>query len=95
MTFTHVKGLPQGRPFFFEPTMTSHFRMQIVDTRTGDVVEWEPGLKVETDFIEDIIVRTRLRGVGLFKTTQHVENDLRVALDEAIFDLKRKIAAAH
>lgn len=65
--------------------------MQIVDTKTSEVVEFEPGLKVELDFVTDCVTRIVTKGVGLFKTQAHVETDVRKGIEEAIFALKSKV----
>lgn len=73
--------------------MPSRFRLQIVDTVTNRVVEWEPGLSVEIDFIEDVVSRTLARGVGIFRGSKHVADDLKAAIEESIFNLKKQVRA--
>ena len=65
--------------------------MQIVDTTTGDVVEYEPGLSVEINFVYDCVQRALSKGVGLFRGKKHVAKDLQAAIEETIFELKSKV----
>lgn len=65
--------------------------MQIVDRATGEVVQWEPGRAVELDFIEDITAMILSRGVGLFRTTDHVKRSIEDGLLDALKLLKSKI----
>lgn len=71
--------------------MASSFLMQIVDTRTNTVVEFEPGKTVEIDFVTDVVSRVIAKGVGVFRTQEHVAKDVRDAIEEAIYGLKLKI----
>lgn len=71
--------------------MASSFTMQIVDKRTGSVVEFEPGLTVEMDFITDVVQRVLDKGVGVFRTEAHVAADIRSGIEEAIYALKVKV----
>lgn len=64
--------------------------MQIVDTQTGAVVEYEPGQRVEMDFVADAAARIIAKGVAL-KTTTHVQKDIIDGLNEAIYALKLKV----
>lgn len=73
--------------------MASRFKMQIVDTVTGRVVEWEPGLSTEINFVEDCISRIVERGVGFGRTSKHVAKDIEDGITEAIFNLKKKVRA--
>lgn len=65
--------------------------MQIIDTATQGVVEWEPGRAVETDFIKDCVDRILAKGVGLLRSQSHVEEDIKAGIEEAIFALKLKV----
>lgn len=65
--------------------------MQIVDTRSGKVVEFEPGLSVEVNFIDDCVTRVIAKGVGFGRTQAHVEKDIRAAIEEVIHALKVKV----
>ena len=44
--------------------MASQFLMQIVDRRTGDVVQWEPGRVAEIDFVEVCTVQACENAAG-------------------------------
>ena len=78
--------------------MASRYLMQIVDKKTGDVVQFEPGLAIEKDFVEDcarrIIQRATRnivdRGVGIGCTTLHVEKDIEDGLDATVRDCIEK-----
>ena len=71
--------------------MASSFRMQIVDTRNGKVVEFEPGLSVEVNFVDDCVTRVIAKGVGFGRTQAHVAQDVRDAIEESIHALKIKV----
>lgn len=75
--------------------MTSRFKMQILDSITGDLVEWEPGLRIESEFITDCVSRILAKGVGMFRTSDHVGKDISNGIEEAILDLKRKVNPKH
>ena len=74
--------------------MPSNFMMQIRNKRTGEVVEFEPGLSVEVNFVDacvqkildnsvDLILS---KGVGLFRTSSHVKRDIQDGLEESVRD---------
>ena len=65
--------------------------MQIVDKRTGDIVQFEPGLSVEVNFIDDCVTRVLAKGVGIGRTQAHVAQDIRNGVEEAIHALKLKV----
>ncbi len=71
--------------------MTSRFYMQIVDKKTGEAVQFEPGLTVEKDFVEDCVKCIVARGVGLGRTSAHVAEDIRQGIVESIRELKLRI----
>ena len=73
--------------------MASKYLLQIISRDSGDVIQFEPGLSTEINFIDDIVTRTIAKGVGLFKSKTHVETDLRTAIGEALYELKSKIRA--
>lgn len=54
-------------------------------------MEFEPGRSIEKELVSDIVRRLKGKGVGLFRTTSHVELDVRSAIEEAIFELKAKV----
>ena len=69
----------------------SRFRIQIIDTHSGEVCEFHPGLKVEQDFVADLVARTIAKKVGLFKSSGNVETKLRAAIEEAFLELKKQV----
>lgn len=72
--------------------MASKFLLQIVEKETGKVIaQMEPGLGDERCFVDSILTRLHSKGVGVFKTSNHVVSDARAALEEAIFELKTKV----
>ena len=71
--------------------MASRFLMQIIDRKTGEVVQFEPGKVVETDFVEDCVEQVVRLGVGLGRTSNHVAADVRQGLEDAIWSLKRRV----
>lgn len=69
----------------------SDFRLQIID-KTGHVAHgWQPGDRVETELVTDLLARVKAKGVGVFRNEAHVLADVRAAFTEMIFDLKRRI----
>lgn len=71
--------------------MSSRYLLQIVDREDGTVVQFEPGLRAESDIITDCVNRVREKGVGLGRTSAHVEQDVCDAMGEAFHDLKSRI----
>lgn len=71
--------------------MASEFLMQILHVPTGEVVRWAPGQPVEAQFIEDLVSRVRAKGVGVGRTADHVAMDVRTAVMELLFDLKKLV----
>lgn len=87
--------------------MPSRYLMQIVDRKDGSVVQFEPGLQVEKDFVEDCTARiieraTKnivARGVGIGCTELHVTKDIvdglnatvRDCIEKSIIALKAKV----
>ena len=75
----------------FSVTMPSRFRIQIVDTYTNEVCEFEPGLQVEKDLVASCIEKTVAKGVGIFRTRKRVEAAIRQGIQEAVFELKKQV----
>lgn len=72
--------------------MASQYRIQVIDNFTGEpVATWEPGGKVETDLVEELVLRVRTKGVGVGRTAAHVEEDVRAALQELLYALKLRV----
>jgi hypothetical protein len=68
--------------------MASRFLIQIVNKKTGNVVEFEPGLRAEADFVESCVQSIVALGVGLTKTQAHVTADIRSGIQLAILEVK-------
>ena len=71
--------------------MASNFVMQIRHIPSGDFVEFAPGLRVESQLLEELCDRVQAKGVGVGRTTEHVIADLRAAWQELFFDLKKQV----
>ena len=71
--------------------MASDYLVQIVHRETGKVAEWAPGLRVETEFVENVCERVRQKGVGFVRTEAHVIADVRQAIRELLHDLKAQV----
>lgn len=65
--------------------------MQIVDKQTGEVVSYSPGSVIESELINNIADRTVARGVGIGRTANHVREDVKAAVHDAIMHLKSQI----
>ena len=66
--------------------------MQIVHAVTGRVVTgWQPGDKVETDLVDDLVVRVKQKGVGIFKSEERVLDGVREAFQEMLLALKGRV----
>lgn len=65
--------------------------MQVVDRVSGTIINFEPGLSVEVNFIDDCVTKIIARGVGLLRTSNHVEQDIRDGIEEAILALKSQV----
>lgn len=72
--------------------MPSEWLIQVVHAKTGEVCHsWLPGLAVERQFIEEIVNRTVSKGVGMWRTSAHVAEDVRSAVKELLYDLKSQV----
>jgi len=71
--------------------MASSFLMQIVNKSNGEIVQFEPGLSVEVNFVDACVTKILEKGVGLGRTSKHVANDIRDGIEETIQELKNKI----
>lgn len=71
--------------------MESEYLIQVLHKSTGKVVQWEPGLSVEKALVTELIGRVRTKGVGVFRTENHVIHDVREALEELLYELKSKV----
>jgi hypothetical protein len=63
------------------------FKLQIV-TPEGDLVRFPGGGALEREFVEMCVKAILAKGVGLFRTENHVEIDVREAITETIYSLK-------
>ena len=68
--------------------MTRLFLLQIVDVRTGDVVQLPAGGALERDLIQSCTDAIVARGVGLFRTEAQVRQAIQDGMTEAILALK-------
>lgn len=66
------------------------FRLALIDARTGEIAQFAPGEKIERDFRADLRDALAKRGVGLFRTTGHVLDDLDGAIDDAFSQVKKQ-----
>jgi hypothetical protein len=74
------------------PSNVSQFLIQIVDKTTGEVVVGlEPGSRVETDLINEFVIRVKGIGVGMFKTEAAVEAASRQAWADLLMALKLQV----
>lgn len=71
--------------------MASRFLLQVLDRKSGDVVQFEPGQRVESEFVTDCVNHIVRLGVGLGRTSAHVAQDVRQGIEEVMFELKAKI----
>jgi len=72
--------------------MASAYRVQIIHAATAEVVYRElPGEAVEADLVENICQRVRAKGVGIGRTEAHVLADVKAAIAEVLYDLKKRV----
>lgn len=74
--------------------MVSRYLLQIIDRKTGRVIQLEPGLDAEIKFIEDCTQRILSLGVGIGRTAKHVEQDVKTGIELALLDLKTRVSNA-
>lgn len=67
---------------------TPLFHIAIVSAHDGIVAKIPGGGELETDLIELIVQHILAKGVGLFKSKKHVEQDIREGVKQAIMGLK-------
>lgn len=70
----------------------SQFMIQVVDTTTGEVVEWAPGLKIEQDLIREVCQKVAARPVGFARTTARVVVEVEAALRDVLYALKANVS---
>lgn len=66
------------------------FRLQIVDEHDHVVQRFNGGGPLEIDLIERCTSAIVDKGVGVLRTTAHVEQDVRNGITETIRDLKEE-----
>lgn len=71
--------------------MASRYLMQIVDSRTGEVVQFEPGQVVESAFVDECVANVARLGVGLGRTSAQVAISVRQGVEAAILGLKLRV----
>lgn len=71
--------------------MPSDYLIQVVHKASGSVVQWEPGLRLEQEFEDELLLRVKAKGVGLTRTEIHVLADIRAAVRELLYDLKSRV----
>jgi hypothetical protein len=64
------------------------FLLQIVDAETGVVARLPGGGALEADLVDLIVREVVRRGVGWFRSTAHVEQDIKDGTTAAIYSLK-------
>ncbi len=68
------------------------FLIQIVRTEDGAVATLPGGGPLEANLIELIVSHIIPKGVGLFRTSHHVEKDIRDGIKDAIMSMKQQTA---
>lgn len=71
--------------------MSSEYVIQVVEKKTGAVVEWAPGMAVERQLVDDLCGRVKAKGVGFTKREAPVLAAIRSALIELLFELKSDV----
>jgi hypothetical protein len=75
--------------------MPSDYLIQVVTRRDGQVVEsikaWEPGLRVEREFVASLIEALSTRPIGLFRTKATVLAAVKAAVEQFLFELKSQV----
>lgn len=74
--------------------MVSRYLLQIIDRKTGEIIQLEPGLSAEIAFIEECAKRVLSLGVGIGRTAKHVEQDVKTGIELALLDLKGRVSNA-
>ena len=69
--------------------MAASFKLQIVKPN-GEVVEIEPGRKLERDLIQSIADRLADKPVGIFRTRAKVQEEVVKAVTAVFMELKKE-----
>ena len=65
------------------------FWLQITD-KNGHVIELVPGGRLEVEFVAACAEAICRQGVGLFKTTKHVQSAVTTGITEVLYRLKQR-----
>lgn len=71
--------------------MPSQYVIQVVDTESGKVAEWAPGMAVERQLVDDLCGRVQAKNVGFMTREAQVVAAVRSALTELLFALKSDV----
>jgi urease beta subunit len=71
--------------------MASRYLMQIVDRKTGEALQFEPGQAAELDLVEESVAGAVRLGIGLGRTSTQAAAAMRQGIEEAIYGLKRRV----
>lgn len=72
----------------------SKYRIQILDTDTGEVVfSTLPGMAVERQLVAEIVNRSVAKGVGFFRTEAKVSKAIHEAITELLLEMKKDVPA--
>lgn len=72
--------------------MPSDWLIQVVHKTSKEVAHsWVPGLRAETDFVTELVERVGKKKIGLGRTTKTVQDAVREAAEELLFDLKAQV----
>ena len=66
------------------------FHLAVVHAHDGKVAQIPGGGPLEADLVELITAHVLSRGVGFFKTTKHVEKDIKDGVRAALMSLKEQ-----
>lgn len=73
--------------------MASKFRISIT-REDGQIAQLYPGSQGERDLVTAIVNATMAKGVGMFRSEEHVKRDLTEAIQEVLISLKREVQPA-
>jgi len=72
------------------PTV-SEFVLRIYHLPSKSFVEWAPGRELESQIVTELCDRAGAKGVGVLRTTAHVQADIKEAFQELFLDLKKRV----
>lgn len=76
---------------FVSPTVESDFTICVRHKPSNTFVEWAPGRAVEMNIVDELCSRVKAKGVGALRTEAHVIADVRLAMTELLYDLKKQV----